>query len=156
MSETGGRQREERVVSHVKTATRVDHCVLHHHEGEPLKRSILVVEDDPFMRMFMVDYLRDQNFEVHEAGHAEAALEVLETTPDLQIVVTDVQMPGVMDGRALAHYVRDRWPPTILVVASGTERLVEADLPTRSTFLAKPFRPAALLNAIQRLMPGED
>jgi CheY-like chemotaxis protein len=117
-----------------------------------LKRAVLVVEDDPLMRMNLIEYLLDQGFEVHEAGHAEAALAILEAKPLVRIVVTDVQMPGAMDGRALAHYVRDRWPPTVLVVASGAEKLADTDLPTRSVFLAKPFLPGALLKAIERLV----
>ncbi|WP_242120297.1 response regulator [Sphingomonas lacusdianchii] len=117
-----------------------------------LKRPVLVVEDDPLMRMHIVEYLREQGFEVHEADHAEAALAILEANPLVRIVVTDVQMPGAMDGKALAHYVRDRWPPTILVVASGAEKLADTDLPTRSVFLSKPFVPGALLKAIERLV----
>lgn len=117
-----------------------------------LKRSILVVEDDPLMRMNLVEFLLEQGFEVHEAEHAEAALAVLEAKPLVRIVVTDVQMPGAMDGRALAHYVRGRWPPTVLVVASGAEKLTNTDLSIRSVFLAKPFLPGALLNAIERLV----
>ncbi len=121
-------------------------------KGAGLKRLVLVVEDDPLMRMDLVEYLDEQGFEVREAEHAEAALVLLEAEPRMRIVVTDVRMPGAMDGRALAHYVRDRWPPTVLVVASGTEKLAAADLPSRSTFLAKPFRPADLLAAIERLV----
>lgn len=104
------------------------------------------------MRMNLVDCLMDQGFEVHEAAHAEAALAILEAKPLVRIVVTDVQMPGAMDGRELAHYVRDRWPATILVVASGAEKLADTDLPTHSAFLAKPFLPSALLKAIERLV----
>lgn len=120
--------------------------------GEPTdRRAVRVVEDDPLMRMNVVEYLLEQGFEVHEAGHAEAALAILEAEPLVRIVVTDVQMPGAMDGRALAHYVRDRWPPTVLIVASGAQRLAEADLPIRSMFLAKSFTLGALLKAIAQL-----
>ena len=121
-----------------------------------VKRSVLVVEDDPLLRMFLAGYLEQHAFEVHQAEHAEAALAILESTPDVQIVVTDVRMPGAMDGRALAHYVRARWPPTLLVVASGVEKLAAADLPVRSTFIAKPFLAPTLLRAIERLMAEED
>ena len=91
-----------------------------------MKRSVLVVEDDALLRMFTVNFLLAKDFEVYEAEHAASALEILEATSDIQIVITDVQMPGEMDGRALGHYVRERWPPTILVVASGVEKLTRA------------------------------
>jgi DNA-binding NtrC family response regulator len=59
--------------------------------------------------------------------------------PPICIVLTDVQMPGSMDGVQLAHHVHDRFPPTLLIVASGAIKIKGADLPEHTMFMAKPF-----------------
>ena len=63
-------------------------------------------------------------------------------------VLTDSEMPGSMDGLRLAHYVRDRHPPTVLLVASGVVRPKPEDLPTDAKFFAKPFNPRVLLQQL--------
>jgi CheY-like chemotaxis protein len=88
---------------------------------------------------------------VFEAEDADAAIRILDTTPSICVVLTDVQMPGSMDGIRLAHHVRERFPPTLLVVASGAARPSEADLPARAVFIAKPFDPRFVLDELNRL-----
>jgi FixJ family two-component response regulator len=65
------------------------------------------------------------------------------------VVFTDIDLPGTMDGLALAHYVRQRWPPTILLVGSGRIPLDTAVLPSRAKFVAKPYGKGRLAEAIQ-------
>ena len=72
-------------------------------------------------------------------------------SPSIRVVLTDVHMPGSMDGVRLAHYVRERFPPTILIVASGAAKLTAADLPERTMFIAKPFDLHYVLQEIERL-----
>ena len=60
-------------------------------------------------------------------------------------------MPGSMDGVKLAHHVRDRFPPTLLVVASGAVKVPAEALPSRTMFVAKPFDPRHVLDEIERL-----
>lgn len=114
-------------------------------------KAILIVEDEAFIRYDLMDFFEDRGFRVFEAEDADQAIAVLETNPSVQIVLTDVQMPGSMDGLRLAHYVRDRYPPTLLVVASGVVRPKPADLPDRAMFVAKPFDPRFVLREIERL-----
>lgn len=111
--------------------------------------SMLIVEDEAFIRDDLTDFFSDAGFEVFEAESADAAIEVMVANPTIRIVLTDVQMPGSMDGIRLAHYVRDRYPPTLLVVASGAVRPAPGDLPADTLFFAKPFNPHAVLTAIQ-------
>ena len=59
---------------------------------------------------------------------------------DVDLVFTDVQMPGTMDGIKLSHYIRDRWPPVKLMVASGIAILEESSLPVGSQVLLKTLR----------------
>ena len=106
--------------------------------------AVLIVDDEALIRMDLVDYLQGQGFRTYEADHAIEAISVLEAHEDIRVVFTDIQMPGDMDGVALAHYVRKRWPPTILVVCSGNRRPDESMLPIRCSFIPKPFKTGAL------------
>lgn len=120
-------------------------------EGFAHSRTILIVDDEPIIRMNLVDFFEDEGFQVYEAESADNAIVVLEAHPDIQIVLTDVQMPGSMNGVKLAHYIRDRWPPTLLIVASGAMAIPQADLPAQSMFIPKPFDPSFVLGEIDRL-----
>ncbi|MCC2977967.1 response regulator [Sphingomonas sp. PL-96] len=115
------------------------------------KRAILVVDDEPLIRINLADFFEDEGFLVFEAEDADAAIATLEANPSIQIVITDVQMPGSMDGIKLAHCVRDRYSPTLLVIASGAVRLSPEELPSRTMFLAKPFDSRFVLEEIERL-----
>jgi len=105
--------------------------------GQDLRRSkgiVLVVEDEPLVRMFAVDFVQDAGFEVVEAADANQAVAILEARTDVRIVFTDVDMPGSMDGMKLARAVRDRWPPIEIIIVSGHKRPVDDDLPARAVF----------------------
>lgn len=115
-------------------------------------RSILIVDDEPIIRLNMVDFFTDEGFQVFEAEDADHAIAVLEANASIEIVLTDVQMPGSMNGVKLAHFVRRRWPPTLLVVASGAFAIPEADLPLDAIFIAKPFDLRFVLGEIERLL----
>lgn len=106
--------------------------------------SVLIVDDEALIRMDLVDALQMRGFRTYEADSAAEAIEMLQTHPDIRVVFTDVQMPGEMDGIALAHYVRKRWPPTVLIVCSGNQNPDKASLPSSCSFLPKPIDSAAL------------
>lgn len=111
-------------------------------------RSILIVEDEALIRMDLVDFFADEGFQVFEAEDAHQAIAILDANPGITTVMTDIQMPGSMDGLKLAHYVRDRHPPTQLIIASGIVRPKLADLPVRSRFFSKPYDLGQVLRAI--------
>ena len=71
---------------------------------------ILLVEDEVLVRMVAADVLSDAGFTVLESASAEEALMLLETRPDVQVLFTDVNMPGALDGLGLAQAVHDRSP----------------------------------------------
>lgn len=110
--------------------------------------SILIVDDEALIRLDLVDTLQRRGFRTYEADSAAEAIEMLEAHPDIRAVFTDVQMPGEMDGLALAHYVRKRWPPTILMVCSGNQNPDKASLPSSCTFIPKPND----INALGRVL----
>ncbi len=80
---------------------------------------VLVVEDEPLVRMFAVDLLEDDGFTVIEATNADEALALLRTRPDVQVLFTDVNMPGSLDGLALARHVATSCPHLTVLIASG-------------------------------------
>ena len=113
--------------------------------------AILVVEDEPLLRLMAVDIVEDAGFQALSAASADEALAILETRGDVWLLFTDVQMPGSMDGLRLAHAVRDRWPPVELIVTSGRGHIPANDLPDRGRFFAKPYDVEALSQAFQEM-----
>jgi CheY-like chemotaxis protein len=104
-----------------------------------MRHKVLVVEDQPLLRMMAVDLVEDAGFEALEAGDAREALLLLEAITAIRILFTDIDMPGDMDGLVLAATVRDRWPPIQIVVVSGMKRPSANDLPAGSVFFSKPY-----------------
>lgn len=98
------------------------------------KAVVLVVEDSAIIRMGAVDLVHSAGYEALEACDADEAIRILESRSDIDLVFTDVQIPGTMDGIKLSHYIRDRWPPVKLIVASGKAILEESSLPEGSRF----------------------
>lgn len=121
------------------------------HNATTRDQSILVVDDEALIRINLADFFEDEGFQVFEAENADAAIAIMESNPSIRIVLTDVQMPGSMDGVKLAHHVRARFPPTLLVVASGAVKVSPAELPSHTMFVAKPFDPRFVLDEIERL-----
>ena len=112
--------------------------------------AILIVEDEALIRYDLVDFFEDAGFQVFEADNAEVAIALMDANRSIRIVLTDVQMPGTMDGMKLAHHIRDRYPPTLLLIASGEIRPTAAELPTGAVFIQKPFDPRSVLSVIQQ------
>lgn len=116
-----------------------------------IARAILIVEDEIFILHDLMDFFEDRGFAVFEAENAEEAIDILAAHSEIQIVLTDIQMKGSMDGLRLAHYVRDRHPPVLIAVVSGAIRPEREDLPERSFFVPKPFDPRHILSEIDRM-----
>ena len=119
------------------------------------KAVVLVVEDSTIIRMGAVDLVLSAGYEALEACDADEAIRVLESRDDVDLVFTDVQMPGTMDGIKLSHYIRDRWPPVKLIVASGIAILEESSLPGGSRFFSKPYDDHTITDAMARLLSSE-
>jgi two-component system, response regulator PdtaR len=88
--------------------------------------------------------VEDAGYQVKEASSADEALRVLESDPNIRVVITDINMPGTMDGIALAHYIRKRWPPTVIVIASANAAEGLGNAPHASMQLPKPYTPTML------------
>ena len=81
--------------------------------------TVLIVEDEFLIAISAAAVFQKAGFQTVEAGNADEAIAVLQNR-DVDLIFTDVRMPGSMDGLKLARYVRDRWPPVKIMVTSGT------------------------------------
>ena len=87
-------------------------------DASELSFPVLVVDDETLIRMHAVSAIEDAGYTVYEAVDADHAIAIIEKHPDIRVMFTDVNMPGSMDGIMLAHYVRNRWPPIVIIVTS--------------------------------------
>jgi CheY-like chemotaxis protein len=110
---------------------------------------LLVAEDDVFIRSTIAEFLRDAGFDVLEAGSADEAMAHFEGGAEIDLLFSDVRMPGSMDGSELARQVKGKWPSTHIVLTSGySSALTETRAKTRERILPKPYRPLSVLAAI--------
>lgn len=113
--------------------------------------TILIVEDEAIVRFELIDLFEEEGYRVFAAANADEAITILDHHGEVRIVLTDIEMPGTMDGLKLAHYVRKRFPPTLLLVASGRRSVPPDQMPENSAYFAKPFDPAAMLRKIDEM-----
>jgi CheY-like chemotaxis protein len=102
------------------------------------------VEDEPLVRLVAADILMEAQFRVIEAADAEEALTVLKAEVD--VVLSDVEMPPGMNGYDLARHIHRNWPSVGLLVASGREWPRAHDLPPGAVFMGKPYSHATLIS----------
>lgn len=114
--------------------------------------AVLVVEDDAIIRLGAVGIVEDAGLMAVEAVNADQAISILEARTDIGLVFTDIDMPGSMDGVKLAHYVRHRWPPIHIVVASGKAIVEESELPPGSRFFSKPYSDRLIAHTLRRMI----
>ncbi len=117
---------------------------------------VLVVEDNPLILMSALDLVATAGFEGVGAANADEAIAILEARADIRLVFTDVEMPGTIDGVKLAHYIRKRWPPIHLIVASGRAILKESQLPAGSLFFSKPYDHNLIVEEMTRMLTAID
>ena len=116
----------------------------------PAGRSALVVEDEWLVRMEIADALTEAGWNVVEAGTGEAALEYLTQGPQFHLLVTDIRLPGPVDGWTLAERYRAGDPLGTVVYCSGNPRNEQRQV-ANSTFLPKPCRIDVLLDVSNRV-----
>lgn len=112
---------------------------------------VLIVEDEPFVRLTGADLLAEAGFEVLEAGNADEAMRILEATPEVRVVFSDVEMPGSLDGLGLARNICQRWPSIGIVLTSG-HRIRAETIPRDGKFLAKPYDGQVLVRHIEEIV----
>jgi CheY-like chemotaxis protein len=112
---------------------------------------ILIVEDEALVRLSAVGMLEDAGFRMIEAANGDKALELLEADSDVQLLFTDINMPGAINGLALAKRVHDRWPHIGITVASARPIQRPHELPAGSRLEQKPYSPATVVRHAREL-----
>ncbi len=114
----------------------------------------LVAEDEFLLRMEAADTLSDAGFTVLEVASADDALRFLEDKDGVDLLFTDVNMPGRLDGFGLAREVALRWPGITIIVCSGAAKPLPGDLPAKARFIDKPYSPALVHEVVRELRAG--
>lgn len=121
-----------------------------HDIPEPPK--VLVVEDEMLLRMRAADIVKDAGFIPIEAANADEALAILESRSDVDLLFTDIQMPGSMDGLKLAHAVHERWPSIKIILVSGKLTPTDSERPTDGRLFGKPLEVNEMIAEIQEMI----
>jgi two-component sensor histidine kinase/DNA-binding response OmpR family regulator len=114
--------------------------------------AVLVVEDEMLLRMRAVDIVEDAGFRPVEATNADDALAILESRSDIELLFTDIQMPGSIDGLKLAYAVHERWPLIKIILVSGQLKLTDDDKPVDSRFFGKPLDVKQMIAAMHDMI----
>ena len=135
------------------TATSVQEIVF----PDPQERTptILIVEDETLIRIALSDYLQECGFKVLEAAHGDEAVTIFEHCPiTIDLVFSDVVMPGTTDGFALARWVRTHRPGLPVMLTSGDARKADCarELCEREPFLSKPYDLAPLVAQMRAML----
>ncbi len=123
------------------------------HDPAPVARpkTVMVVEDDVALRFVVSEVLRDGGLTVVEAASGDEALTYLNTDSQVDLVFSDIHMPGEIDGLALAARVHDAWPYIQVLLTSGHHHPNE-----HVPFVAKPYVFANVLATVQTMLEGSD
>jgi CheY-like chemotaxis protein len=117
------------------------------------RRGVLIVEDDILVRLTIADYIRGAGYAVFEAANAAEAVAVFASGERVDVVFTDVQMPGVMDGLMLARWVQEHHPSVQVLVTSGKgDADISSALMPDDAFYSKPYSLEAVADRIRSLL----
>lgn len=118
-----------------------------------VKPIVLIVEDETLIRMEIADHLRRSGYAVVEAGDPVHAMGILHRTPELDVVLTDIRMPGPIDGFGLARWIRKNRPDLPVITASGVRGSMAAwgDADDRPDIL-KPYDHREVAEHIQAVL----
>lgn len=121
-----------------------------------MKRSVLVVEDEALIREMLAFEFEDERIEVHQAGNADEAVALLGSGLDVAAVVTDIRMPGQIDGLGLTRWLAQHRPHLPVVIISGYVTAPEvAGLKARvAAVLTKPYKPSDVVAFVRGVMDG--
>lgn len=117
--------------------------------------TVLLVEDEVLISHLVADWLSERGFAVHEVTSGDEALDYIDSGGAVDVLFTDVNLPGNMNGAQLAARVRALRPELPIVYASGRYRADEiVPLVSHSVFVAKPYDPADVCTLLARLTGG--
>lgn len=112
-------------------------------------RSVLVVDDEPILRLFACEALEEAGYEVVGASSADEAIALLRGGTPFGAVLTDIEMPGNLDGLELAWNIQAHWPEITVIVTSGRKLPRADEIPRAASFLPKPFSAERLVDTMR-------
>ena len=110
---------------------------------------VLVVEDEALVRLELASALADAGLDAIDVSNAQDAMAALSASLEIQVMITDAELFGQVDGIKLSWMVRHKWPTIHTFVVSARHRADELDLPARYQFFAKPYRTDRLIATIR-------
>jgi CheY-like chemotaxis protein len=113
-------------------------------------QSILVVEDEVLIRLLMAEALRDEGYQIVEAATADEGMAVLQSGQAIDLIITDVRMPGQIDGLQLAAQAKRYDPNRPVIIVSG--HLTAQDVSRVDAFIPKPYTYVHLLSVVNQLI----
>lgn len=121
-------------------------------KGEPRSNTIIVVEPDVLARMVLAEYLRECGYKVVECGNGDDVLIILSAGRRIDVVLSDIELDGSLDGRALARQIRETHPSVEVLLISGPAQAAgkAADLCDEGP-LEKPYHPKDVVRRINQL-----
>ena len=114
-----------------------------------IRPAALIVEDQPFVGMVASDILREFGFETFHAFDANDALEMLDEHPEIELVATELRLPGEVDGLELCRRIEMRSSKVQLIVTASSGEVAEREIPKNAKLLRKPYATSDLLTLIQ-------
>jgi len=118
---------------------------------KPERPTVLVVEDEVLIRLSIADELRNQGIHVLEASNADEALTILERALPIQVLFTDIRMPGRLDGLGLSRLARERYPRIKLILTSSHQSQGYAR-DSADVFVFKPYDLSAVVHQVEALL----
>ena len=113
--------------------------------------AVLIVEDETLIRMDAVGMIMEAGFSTYEASSADQAILLMEQHAEIGILFTDIEMPGSMDGLKLAAFVRDRWPPVVIIIVSGAMGMDTTTFPEGAFFFPKPYSTSQIIAPLHEI-----
>jgi two-component system, response regulator PdtaR len=110
--------------------------------------AILIVEDEVLTSEYLEFVLQQAGYEVLTTVSADEAIAVLEHRNDIHLVITDINLPGLMNGLKLAAAVKDRWPPINIIIVTGFGVPRSEEMPSGSLFVPKPYNAKKMITAV--------
>lgn len=122
-------------------------------QSQPLTRwPVLIVEDEPILRIDAISMVEDAGFEAVEAMSSADAITLLEERLDIRLVYMDLDMPRSRKGIEIAAAIRKRWPPIEIILTAAYFTRDSVSLPERAEFYPKPIDRYQIVDAMRRLM----
>jgi CheY-like chemotaxis protein len=121
-------------------------------DPHPKIQSILVAEDESLLRMVAVDMLEQAGFHVIEVENGDDGAQILADGQEIAGLITDIQMPGGIDGCALAAITHRLHPDAVIVVVSGNHVPKAGELPVGAKFIGKPYDVRGVLRTLNEML----